>query len=104
MESSQTNDNNENEISVSIMFKDLVFFCIEAYEKNLPSRKYFERIINEYFLNYYDFAFMILQSLWDNVNNLDQFTEKESLYLIFCKLPPIASISFNEYFSQTIKT
>ena len=103
LESSQNNENNEDEIPISIMFKDFVLFCIEAYEKKLPSRKYFERIINEYFLNYYDFAFMLLESLWDNVNTLNQFTERESLYLIFCKLPPIASINFNDYFSQTIK-
>ena len=96
-------DNDDNDIFISVMFKEYFSFCSQAYQKDLPSRKNFERINQEYFINYYDFAFITLQNTLDNMNKIDQITEKDQDYILFCKLPSLSIVNYENYFFNVFK-
>lgn len=103
LESTFLKSDDEREIFVSVMFKEFFSFCLQSYERELPSKKFFQDVNREYFSNYYDFAYMILTELLTSLNNLDEISEKNEIFLIFSKLPLIESINFDGYLIQVFE-
>lgn len=97
------NDEERNEFTTSILFKDYFHFSLQAYQLNLPSKNIFKKINEEYFCNYYDFAYLELLQLLINFNKSEQLDEKDKNYLIFCKLPSLKSVDCENYFFNVFK-
>lgn len=85
----------------SILFKDYLLFCVQAYQLNLPSKTIFKRINEEYFCSYYDFASLMLHQLNSNFKKIEDIDERDENYMIFSKLPQLKIVDLQNFFVET---
>ena len=93
----------KEQTSTSILFKDYLLFCVQAYQLNLPSKTIFKRINEEYFCSYYDFAFLMLHQINSNFKKIEEIDEKDENYMIFSKLPQLKIVDLQNFFVETFK-